>query len=134
MAADREPVRAARVDALNGPGRVRHRRRPPRRLDAGPGPLRLRPAPAAARDLPFAKQNFVDHTVTDQTSILRFIEDNWELGRIGDQSFDEKAGPFGQFFDFTRKRPAPRLRLDPETGAQRKDAATAKTPADAARQ
>jgi hypothetical protein len=26
---------------------------------------------------PFAKHNFVDHTVTDQTSILRFIEDNW---------------------------------------------------------
>jgi phospholipase C len=26
--------------------------------------------------LPFAKVNFVDHTVTDQSSILRFIEDN----------------------------------------------------------
>jgi phospholipase C len=32
---------------------------------------------------PFAKRNFVDHTVTDQSSILRFIEDNWQLGRIG---------------------------------------------------
>src|SRR5581483_4569853 len=27
--------------------------------------------------LPFAKQNFVDHSTTDQTSPLRFIEDNW---------------------------------------------------------
>jgi phospholipase C len=66
---------------------------------------------------PYAKQNFVDHTLTDQTSILRFIEDNWKLGRIGDQSYDEKAGPFLQFFDFSRKRPAPRLILNPETGA-----------------
>lgn len=26
---------------------------------------------------PFAKVNFVDHAIIDQTSILRFIEDNW---------------------------------------------------------
>src|SRR5215471_11937960 len=26
---------------------------------------------------PFAKKNHVDHTLTDQTSVLRFIEDNW---------------------------------------------------------
>ena len=33
---------------------------------------------------PFAKQNYVDHTMTDQSSILRFIEDNWLGGqRIG---------------------------------------------------
>jgi phospholipase C len=29
---------------------------------------------------PYAKVNFVDHSVTDQSSILRFIEDNWNLG------------------------------------------------------
>jgi phospholipase C len=28
---------------------------------------------------PYAKVNYVDHHVTDQTSILRFIEDNWNL-------------------------------------------------------
>jgi phospholipase C len=33
---------------------------------------------------PWAKHNFVDHTTTDQTSILRFIEDNWNLGHIDD--------------------------------------------------
>ena len=32
---------------------------------------------------PYAKVNYVDHGVTDQASILRFIEDNWNLGRIG---------------------------------------------------
>jgi phospholipase C len=31
---------------------------------------------------PFSKINYVDHQVTDQTSILKFIEDNWNLGPI----------------------------------------------------
>jgi len=41
---------------------------------------------------PFAKKNFVDHTITDQSSILRFIEDNWKLGTLGGGSFDALAG------------------------------------------
>ncbi len=49
---------------------------------------------------PFAKSNFVDHSVTDQSSILKFIEDNWTLGRIGDGSFDAKAGSLNRLFDF----------------------------------
>ena len=64
---------------------------------------------------PWARANFVDHSVTDQTSVLRFIEDNWSLGRIGDQSFDEKAGPLDAMFDFH----APNMRrliLDPQLG------------------
>src|SRR6187401_3042330 len=40
---------------------------------------------------PYSKINFVDHQITDQSSILRLIEDNWDLGRIGEQSFDSKA-------------------------------------------
>lgn len=64
---------------------------------------------------PFAKQNFVDHTLTDQTSILRFIEDNWQLGRIGDQSFDALAGPLLNLFNFNGPA-APPLFLDPATG------------------
>jgi phospholipase C len=65
---------------------------------------------------PFAKVNFVDHNVTDQSSILRFMEDNWELGRIGDQSFDEKAGSLLNMFNFSVHHPTPRLFLDPATG------------------
>jgi len=53
---------------------------------------------------PFAKVNFIDHQITDQTSILRFIEDNWNLGRIGNQSFDEKAGLLTNMFNFTSNR------------------------------
>ena len=64
---------------------------------------------------PFAKCNFVDHSVTDQTSVLRFIEDNWDLGRIGDFSFDEFAGSLDGFFDF-RKPCYRKLILDPTTG------------------
>jgi phospholipase C len=30
---------------------------------------------------PCSKRNFIDHTLTDQTSILRFIEDNWLAGQ-----------------------------------------------------
>jgi phospholipase C len=64
---------------------------------------------------PFAKQNFVDSTLTDTTSILRFIEDNWSLGRIGDQSFDALAGSILNMFNFQGPAAAP-LFLDPTTG------------------
>jgi phospholipase C len=65
---------------------------------------------------PYAKSNFVDHTVTDQTSILRFIEDNWQTGRIGNFSLDAKAGSLQNLFDFGDGETAHRLFLDPTTG------------------
>jgi phospholipase C len=65
---------------------------------------------------PFAKRNFVDHSLTDQSSIIRFIEDNWRLGRVGDQSFDERAGTIDNMFDFSREGHGRRLFLDPATG------------------
>jgi phospholipase C len=64
---------------------------------------------------PYAKRNFVDHTVIDQSSVVRFIEDNWDLGRIGPGSFDEIAGPVTNMFDFKNKR-TERVFLDPLTG------------------
>lgn len=70
---------------------------------------------------PYAKSDFVDHTVTDQSSVLRFIEDNWHTGRIGNFSFDEKAGSLDNLFDFNPSNDAhdkapTRLLLDPTTG------------------
>lgn len=65
---------------------------------------------------PFAKVNYVDHTLTDQTSILRFIEDNWNLGRIGGGSFDAMAGSLDGMFDFKNGPGAPALFLDAQTG------------------
>ncbi len=65
---------------------------------------------------PFAKVNFVDHSITDQSSILRFIEDNWNLGRIGNQSFDAIAGSLGNLFNFSGNQQAAPLFLNPTTG------------------
>jgi len=63
---------------------------------------------------PWARRNSVDHSMTDQSSILRFIEDNWGLGHI-DQSFDAIAGSLWSMFDF-RQSGERRLFLDPTTG------------------
>jgi len=65
---------------------------------------------------PFAKRNFVAHNVTDQSSILRFIEDNWGLGRIRDHSFDAIAGSLLPMFSFEERRHIT-LILDPASGA-----------------
>jgi phospholipase C len=66
---------------------------------------------------PFAKPNFVDHTLTDQSSIIRFIEDNWGTGRIGGGSYDQLAGPISNMFEFSRSKGRDdQLILDPTTG------------------
>jgi phospholipase C len=81
---------------------------------------------------PFARRNYVDHTVTDQSSVLRFIEDNFNLGRIDQASpksvaqggsFDQIAGSLYSLFDFNGEddrgygnRDGRLLILDPGTG------------------
>jgi phospholipase C len=66
---------------------------------------------------PYAHQNYVDHTVTDQTSIIRFIEDNWLGGqRIGNGSFDALAGSLNSMFDFKHPQNRGMYILDPTTG------------------
>ncbi len=51
---------------------------------------------------PWAKQNYVDSTVTDQSSIVHFIEDVFLSGeRIGGGSYDSIAGPLDNMFDFS---------------------------------
>jgi phospholipase C len=64
---------------------------------------------------PFSKVNFVDNTLTDQSSILKFIEYNWHLGSTGPSSFDNKAGTLLNMFDFGGQQ-AQRVFLDPSTG------------------
>jgi len=66
---------------------------------------------------PWARVNYVDHTLTDQTSIIHFIEDNWLGGeRVGDGSYDALSGPLTGMFDFSGRHRAPKLFLDPQTG------------------
>jgi phospholipase C len=107
-----------RADALTGPGQC------------GDGSMAL-PGPHTAHAQgrcgygprlpllaisPYAKQNYVDHTLTDQTSVLRFIEDNWLGGeRVGGGSFDSIAGPMTGMFDFEHPN-ARRYLLDDSTG------------------
>ena len=65
---------------------------------------------------PYAKPDHVDHRLTDQTSVMRFIEDNWMGGqRLGQGSFDAVAGPIGGMFDWAKPM-ARALILNPETG------------------
>jgi phospholipase C len=71
---------------------------------------------------PYAKSNFVDHALTDQSSVIRFIEDNWRLQRIGDASFDAIAGSIENMFDFSHNGRSRRMFLDPLTGQRIDDA------------
>jgi len=65
---------------------------------------------------PYAKTNYVDHAITDQTSVLKFVEDNWKVGTIGDQSFDAKAGSLDGMFNFKSWPKVAPYQLDPNTG------------------
>jgi phospholipase C len=66
---------------------------------------------------PWARSNFVDHTMTDQSSIMRFIEDNWlRKTRVGAGSFDSIANSIDNMFDFNRESSNRSLILDPNTG------------------
>ncbi|MBV9098562.1 MAG: hypothetical protein JO079_10935, partial [Frankiaceae bacterium] len=51
---------------------------------------------------PWSRSNAVDHTLTDQSSVVRFIEDNWGLPRIAG-SADAVAGSLDELFDFDAK-------------------------------
>jgi phospholipase C len=74
---------------------------------------------------PYAKRNYVDHTPTDQASILKFIEENWHLGAIGDSSADEWAGDLAGMFDFHHpKAPSVLLNSDGTVASSNKPTGT----------
>jgi phospholipase C len=107
-------------DQLNGPGKCGNGS--PTLKNAAGSPIEGRCGYGPRLPLivisPWAKENFVDNTLTDQSSILRFIEDNWSTGRIGGGSFDAVAGKINHMFDFDDHHHGPirRLLLDPSTG------------------
>ncbi|HTU82282.1 MAG TPA: alkaline phosphatase family protein [Candidatus Acidoferrales bacterium] len=49
---------------------------------------------------PFAKKGYVDHEQYETASVVRFIEDNWRLGRLG--TADKRAADILDAFDFAR--------------------------------
>jgi len=99
------------ADALTGPGRCGDA---PPALAGYQGRCGYGPRLPFLLISPWSKVNHVDHTLIDQTSVLRFIEDNWGLGRLGDGSFDALAGPLTGLLD-VRRHDEP-LFLSPETG------------------
>jgi phospholipase C len=64
---------------------------------------------------PWTKQGKVDHTLTDFSSIDKFVEDNWGLPRIPG-SFDSIAGSLDSMFSFHGNGNDRKLFLDPTTG------------------
>ncbi len=71
---------------------------------------------------PWAKKNYVDSTITDQSSVTRFIEDIFLGGqRLGGGSSDASAGSLMNMFNFTTVGgvlPNPNVvLLNPSTGA-----------------
>ena len=67
---------------------------------------------------PWARNNYVSHTIIDQSSVVKFIEDNWLGGqRLGGGSFDAVAGSINDMFDFGQPTFRPDvLFLNPSTG------------------
>ncbi len=66
---------------------------------------------------PWTKENYISHELTDQTSIIRFIEFNWGLPRLKHGSYAEIAGKLGDLFDFSPERTlAPKVFINPFTG------------------
>ena len=64
---------------------------------------------------PYAAQNVVSHTFIDQSSVVKFIEQNWGLPAMGNGAADNAAGSLDSLFDFQGPT-APRLFLNPSTG------------------
>jgi phospholipase C len=96
-------------DALSGPGQCGELKSP----ISYQGRCGLGPRLPLLVISPYVGVNKVDSRVLEQTSVLKFIEDNWGLGRIGDQSFDERAVSIERLFDFRRgARRAPRVVLN----------------------
>jgi phospholipase C len=101
------------IDVLTGPGECGTSTTPAQNDKCGVGPR----VPLLIAS-PWVRSNHVDHTFTEQASIIRFIEDNWGLPRLGGGSVDAEAGSIDAMFDFDPSHPrAPAVLLDRLTGA-----------------
>ena len=108
------------VDQLDGAGNCGTPGVTPKPLGVNGQPVDGRCGPGTRQPLlvisPFAKKNYVSHTLTTQASIPQFIEDNWLNGeRLGKGSFDATTGSIMDMFDFSQKK-STKLILDPTEG------------------
>jgi hypothetical protein len=51
---------------------------------------------------PYIDKGTISHTQYEFGSIMRFVENNWKLGRLKD-STDKRAQSIGDLFDFKRR-------------------------------
>jgi len=111
-----------RRDRLTGPGACGARGTTPQLGGgAGRGPVNGRCGPGTRQPFlvisPWARPNYVGHALLTQSSVLRFIEDNWLGGRrIGAGSFDAMASPITGLFDFDGAGRTAALFLDDSLG------------------
>ncbi|HTX24456.1 MAG TPA: alkaline phosphatase family protein [Steroidobacteraceae bacterium] len=108
----------ATADQLDGPG-VCGSGPPLDGIDGSPVNGRCGPGPRLPFFVisPYAKPNYVSHTLITQASVVRFIEDNWLHGeRLGGGSFDATAGSIMDMFDFGPHFPNPPLFLSEDDG------------------
>jgi phospholipase C len=68
---------------------------------------------------PWARSNYVGSTLLDQSSVVRFIEQNWNLPALGNGAADTAAGSMNLLFDFGGHPQRP-LFLRPSTGTARR--------------
>ncbi|HTT54509.1 MAG TPA: alkaline phosphatase family protein [Streptosporangiaceae bacterium] len=69
---------------------------------------------------PYTRQNYVSNDLTDTTSVVKFIEDNWLHGERIPGSFDAASGSLdapGGLLDFQVRPHFNRVLLNPVTGA-----------------
>ena len=69
---------------------------------------------------PWTRENYISNNLTDTTSVVKFIEDNWLHGERIPGSFDATAGSldaWGGLLDFNAPPHFQPLILNPTTGA-----------------
>ncbi|MGH9129387.1 MAG: alkaline phosphatase family protein [Acidimicrobiales bacterium] len=64
---------------------------------------------------PYSKTNYVDNSLVTQSSVVSFIEDNWNLVGLGGGAADTEADSLTSMLDFHGPR-APKVFLNPATG------------------
>jgi phospholipase C len=66
---------------------------------------------------PWSRSNFVDNTLIDQSSVVKFIERNWGLAALGNGATEAQSGSLLSMFDFSAHYPQnDPLFLNPSTG------------------
>ena len=89
---------------------------PPPRLDGFGLGIRV----ATLTISPYAKRGFIDHTVGEFSSMLKFVEANWDLTHLTNR--DRRAEDLSYNFDFDQKpRDPDPLPLRTDCGAKKPD-------------